>query len=173
MSSGEIDPRTFRDVLGHFPTGVTVVTGLDSAGQPQGITIGSFVSVSLDPPLVGFLPGKSSRSWPQMAATGKFCVNILGAEQSEACWRFAKEPVEDAQGRAPSKFDGIEWQPAGSGSPILADVIGWIDCSVDSVHDVGDHWFVVGKVTGLGHASDVNDAMVFFRGKVASVQEPS
>lgn len=169
MSGSDFDSRQFRDVMGHFPTGVTVVTGLDSAGRPQGITIGSFVSVSLDPPLVGFLPGKHSRSWPEIAKSGKFCVNILGSDQGEDCWRFAKEPVEDEHGHTPNKFDGVQWRPAASGAPILADVIGWIDCVVDSVHDVGDHWFVVGRVTDLGHADDVDNAMVFFRGKVASV----
>lgn len=169
MSGVEFDSRQFRDVMGHFPTGVTVVTGMDSAGQPQGITIGSFVSVSLDPPLVGFLPGKNSRSWPEIAKSGKFCVNILGADQSEACWRFAKEPVEDEHGNTPNKFDGVPWHSADSGAPILADVIGWIDCTIEAVHDVGDHWFVVGKVTNLGHGVNVENAMVFFRGKVASV----
>lgn len=173
MSSAEFDSRKFRDVMSHFPTGVTVVTGLDNSAQPHGITIGSFVSVSLDPPLVGFLPGKNSRSWPQIAESGKFCVNILGSDQAEDCWRFAKEPVEDEQGNTPNKFDGVNWKPAGSGAPILGSVIGWIDCTVDSVHDVGDHWFVVGMVTSLGHAADVDNAMVFFRGKVASVQVSS
>jgi flavin reductase (DIM6/NTAB) family NADH-FMN oxidoreductase RutF len=158
--------------MGHLPTGVTVVTGLDGSGQPQGITIGSFVSVSLDPPLVGFLPGKNSRSWPQIAESGKFCVNILGSDQEELCWRFAKEPVEDEQGHTPNKFEGVNWEPGQGGAPILSDVIGWIDCTVDSVHDVGDHWFVVGRVTNLGHAADVANAMVFFRGKVASVKGP-
>ena len=167
--TSSIDPRHFRNVLGHFPTGVTVVTGLDSSGQPLGITIGSFVSVSLDPPLVGFLPGTSSRSWPLIAGSGSFCVNILGAGQDELCWRFAKEPAEGEAG----KFSGVEWTAAGSGSPILPGVIGWIDCDIDAVHDAGDHFFVVGRVRDMSHAADVADAMVFFRGKVASVKTPA
>ncbi len=164
--TSSIDPRHFRDVLGHFPTGVTVVTGLDGAGHPLGITIGSFVSVSLDPPLVGFLPGTSSRSWPRIAESGSFCVNILGAGQDELCWRFAKEPVDSDDG----KFAGLDWTAAGSGSPILPGVVGWIDCDIDAVHAAGDHHFVVGRVRELTHAAEVNDAMVFFRGKVASVR---
>jgi flavin reductase (DIM6/NTAB) family NADH-FMN oxidoreductase RutF len=164
--SAEIDPRHFRNVLGHFPTGVSVVTGVDGTGQPVGITIGSFVSVSLDPPLVGFLPGTSSRSWPRIASSGSFCVNILGAGQDELCWRFAKEPADATDGR----FAGIEWIAAGSGAPILPGVIGWIDCDIDAVHDAGDHFFVVGRVREMAHADDVTDAMVFFRGKVASVR---
>ncbi len=164
-----IDPRHFRDVLGHFPTGVTVVTGLDAAGAPHGITIGSFVSVSLDPPLVGFLPGRSSRSWPLIAGSGSFCVNILGAGQDELCWRFAKEPADGEAGR----FGGLDCAAAGSGSPILPGVIGWIDCDIDAVHEAGDHQFVVGRVREMAHADAVSDAMVFFRGKVASVKTPA
>lgn len=153
-------------MLGHVPTSVVVVTGLDAHGAPQGITIGSFVSVSLDPPLVGFLPGRSSRSWPLIAQSGSFCVNILAAGQDELCWRFAKEPADGEDGR----FTGLDWSKAPSGSPILPGVIGWIDCRIDSVSDAGDHVFVVGRVIDMAHADDVDNAMVFFRGKVASVR---
>ena len=168
MSDAPIDPRHFRNVLGHFPTGVTVVTGLDASGKPHGITIGSFVSVSLDPPLVGFLPGLSSRSWPLIEQSGSFCVNILAAGQDELCWRFAKEPAEGEDGR----FGGVDWKKAPSGSPILPGVIGWIDCRIDSVSYAGDHLFVVGRVQQMEHAENADDAMVFFRGKVASVAMP-
>lgn len=163
--SDPVDPRRFRDVLGHFPTGVTVVTGVDGAGKPHGITIGSFVSVSLDPPLVGFLPGKSSRSWPLIEQSRSFCVNILAAGQDDLCWRFAKEPADGEDG----KFVGLEWSTSSTGSPILPEVVGWIDCSIESVTDAGDHWFVLGRVVDLAHQPDVTDAMVFFRGKVTSV----
>lgn len=168
MTEPSIDSRHFRNVLGHFPTGVTVVTGLDAAGRPHGITIGSFVSVSLDPPLVGFLPGKNSRSWPAIAESGSFCVNILGAGQDELCWRFAKEPVEGE-----SKFDGVEWKPSVSGSPILPGVIGWIDCAIEASVEAGDHFFVEGRVRAMEHAADVDNAMIFFRGKVAKIDMPS
>ncbi len=163
--SESVDPRLFRDVLGHFPTGVTVVTGVDERGTPHGITIGSFVSVSLEPPLVGFLPGKRSRSWPLIAGSGSFCVNILGAGQDELCWRFAKEPAEGED----TKFVGVEWTRSTTGSPILPGVVGWIDCTIDAVSEAGDHWFVLGRVVDLSHQSDVSSAMVFFRGKVTSV----
>jgi flavin reductase (DIM6/NTAB) family NADH-FMN oxidoreductase RutF len=163
--SNEIDPITFRQVLGHFPTGVTVVTGLDGGGQPNGLTIGSFTSVSLDPPLVGFLPGKSSASWPAIAESGAFCVNILGSDQADLCWRFAK----DVDGR----YDGVEWVPAPTGSPILPGVVAWIDCAVEHVYEMGDHWFVLGRVREMAHAADVSNAMVFFRGKVAGIDMPT
>jgi flavin reductase (DIM6/NTAB) family NADH-FMN oxidoreductase RutF len=169
MTDSQIDPRHFRNVLGHFPTGVTVVTGLDAAGAPHGITIGSFVSVSLDPPLVGFFPGIASKSWQAIAESGSFCVNILGAGQDELCWKFAKEP---AAGET-SKFAGVDWTPSSTGSPILPSIIGSIDCKVEAVHETGDHLFVIGRVHDMSHADDVDNAMVFFRGKVASVNMPT
>ena len=169
MTDSQIDPRHFRNVLGHFPTGVTVVTGLDAAGAPHGITIGSFVSVSLDPPLVGFFPGIASKSWQAIAESGSFCVNILAAGQDELCWKFAKEP---AAGET-SKFTGVDWTPSSTGSPILPGIIGSIDCKVEAVHETGDHLFVIGRVHDMSHADDVDNAMVFFRGKVAAVDMPT
>lgn len=161
----DIDSAQFRQVLGHFPTGVTVITGLDADGNPRGVTIGSFTSVSLDPPLVGFLPGKSSTSWPAIAETGRFLVNVLGSSQGELCWRFAKD--------SESRCDGLEWVPAPSGLPILPGVVAWIDCSIEHVYEMGDHWFVLGRVNELAHSADVSDAMVFFRGKVAGIHLPA
>ena len=167
--TSNVDPALFRAVLGHAPTSVVVVTGRDSNGKPFGITIGSFVSVSLDPPLVGFLPGVASKSWQAIAESGAFCVNILAAGQDELCWKFAKEP---AAGET-SKFAGVDWTPSSTGSPVLPGIIGSIDCKVEVVHETGDHLFVIGRVHGMSHADDVNDAMVFFRGKVASVNMPT
>jgi len=169
MTDSQIDPRHFRNVLGHFPTGVTVVTGLDAAGAPHGITIGSFVSVSLDPPLVGFFPGIASKSWQAIAESGSFCVNILGAGQDELCWKFAKEPAAVET----SKFAGVDWTPSSTGSPILPGIVGSIDCKVEAVHETGDHLFVIGRVHDMSHADDVDNAMVFFRGKVAAVDMPT
>ncbi|MEY3055444.1 MAG: hypothetical protein RL550_1967, partial [Actinomycetota bacterium] len=113
------------------------------------------------------LPGKKSRSWPAIAESGSFCVNILGAGQDELCWRFAKEPADGE-----SKFEGVEWTPAGSGSPILPGVIGWIDCTVEASVEAGDHLFVEGRVQAMEHAADVGNAMIFFRGKVAKIDMP-
>lgn len=161
------DSAHFRKVMGHVPTPVTVVTGVDDRGRPLGLTIGSFTSVSLDPPLVGFFPGVSSTSWPRMQAGGAFCVNVLAEGQDELCWRFAKEAPADADGR----FDGVAWTPGATGSPVLPGVVAWIDCRIDQVIQVGDHWFVVGAVQAMHHA-DVDagqsgDAMTFYRGKVS------
>src|ERR1700712_1321987 len=113
--SVEIDPMHFRQVLGHFATGVAVITGIDSEGNPAGMAVGSFTSVSLDPPLVAFLPDKSSTSWPKIKEGGSFCVNVLGAHQQHVSRAFATKGGE--------KFAAFTWKPAGSGSPMIDDVL--------------------------------------------------
>lgn len=149
-----IDPNEFRRVLGHFPTGVTVVTGADADGA-TGMAIGSFASVSLDPPLVMFCPGKDSASWSQIKKTGSFCVNVLGEDQKDVCGVFAS--------KADDKFAGIEWTTEATGSPVIPGSIAWIDCEVHAIHDGGDHDIVVGKVVALDTAAD-NGPLLFFQG---------
>jgi 3-hydroxy-9,10-secoandrosta-1,3,5(10)-triene-9,17-dione monooxygenase reductase component len=155
------DGARFRQVLGHFPTGVTVITADPVGHPPVGITIGSFTSVSLDPPLVGFLPQKNSHSWPHIEKAGSFCVNILAADQGDLCWKFTK--FSDVL------FDGVDWRKAPSGSPILDGAIAWIDCTIDRVVDAGDHWFVLGSVQHLD-AGD-GDPLLFFKGKLGGFQQ--
>lgn len=155
--------KQFRQVLGNFPTGVVIVSGIDQSGLPQGVTIGSFTSVSLDPPLVGFFPNFNSASWPAIASSGSFCVNVLAEDQGELCWRFAKETV--------GRYEGVQWTPAPSGSPKIAGALAYIDCTIESSSQVGDHLFVVGRVQHLEKVSDSDKAMVFFRGAVAGVSQ--
>ena len=114
----DIDSGVFRNVLGHFPTGVTAVTAVNN-GKPIGMAIGSFTSVSLEPPLVAFLPGKESGSWKEIREAGSFCVNVMGQDQMEVCGVMAS--------RAEDKFADVEWSPAGSGSPIISGSIAYID----------------------------------------------
>jgi 3-hydroxy-9,10-secoandrosta-1,3,5(10)-triene-9,17-dione monooxygenase reductase component len=157
--------KEFRTVLGHFPTGVTVVTAIDpSDGDPipVGLTIGSFTSVSLEPPLVGFLPQTDSDTWKAIERSGRFVVNELNCEQGELCWRFAKS------GNEQERFDGVGWRPAPSGAPILDQAVAWIDCEIEGVHEMGDHYFVLGRVTDLG-ADPVESGepplpLLFYRG---------
>lgn len=162
--TANFDSARFRHVLGHLPTGVVIVTGLDAEAQPVGVTIGSFVSVSLDPPYVGFFIGKS-RSWSDISSGTLFCANVLSDAQSELCWRFAKDPVDGAANR----FDGLEWQQSLNGMPILSGILASIDCTVVSVTPAGDHRFVLAHVTSL-HTTDIgNGAMIFYKGKVGGV----
>jgi flavin reductase (DIM6/NTAB) family NADH-FMN oxidoreductase RutF len=151
------DSRHFRAVLGHFPTGVTIVTGL-AAGQPVGFTIGSFTSISLDPPLVGFFPQTDSETWAAMAPYGHFCVNVLRSHQADLCWRFAKT------GETDGRFDELEWRPSATGCPVIEGVGAWIDCDIADSIVLGDHYLVVGAVVGLDHHAEPPVPLVFYRG---------
>lgn len=151
-----IDTARFRQVLGHFPTGVTVVTATGSDGRPAGLAVGSFFSVSLDPPLVAFCASKSSSSYPKIETVGHFAVNVLAEDQEELCRAFAASEGD--------KFSGVGHRPSpGTGSPILADVLAWIDCEIEAVHEAGDHWIVVGRVHDLEVVHE-GGPLIFFRG---------
>jgi flavin reductase (DIM6/NTAB) family NADH-FMN oxidoreductase RutF/DNA-binding IclR family transcriptional regulator len=153
--TGTISASQFRQVLGHFPTGVAVVTGVDAEGKPAGMAVGSFSSVSLDPPLVAFMPDRSSSSWPKFRDAGSFCVNILGAEQESVCRAFAM--------RGGDKFAELSWRPAGSGAPVLDGVLAWIDCDTEVIHEAGDHYIVIGRVRELDIGTPALP-LVFFQG---------
>ena len=136
-----IDPMQFRKVLGHYPTGVCAITAMDSEGNVAGMAVGSFTSVSLDPPLVAFLPDRSSTSWPKIARIGKFCVNVLSDKQLDICKRLASKEA--------NKFEGLEYHLSQNGSPIIKDVVAWIDCDLERVDEAGDHYIVIGAVRDL------------------------
>ena len=158
--NSQFDSKEFRTVLGHFPTGVVIISGLDNAGKPQGLTIGSFNSISLDPPLVGFFVGGNSKSWPAMAESGVFCVNVLAATQGELCWRFAKESED--------RYEGVKWSHSQLKSPMIDGCIAFIDCKTESVSQIGDHLFVVGRVQSLMAAAVAGNPMVFSKGAVVT-----
>lgn len=161
MSEPAIDPATYRQVLGHFPTGVTVITSADD-GRRVGLAVGSFFSVSLDPPLVGFCVGRQSASWPKIQAAGWFCVNVLAADQEEVSRAFAT--------KAEDKFAGLAYDAApASGAPRLGGALAWIDCQLDAVHAAGDHDVVIGRVHDLA-VPDEGTPLIFFRGGYAQVQ---
>ena len=120
------------------------------------MVVGTFTSVSLDPPLVGFLPDKNSSTWPLIAAAGHFCVNVLARDQMEACRQIA--------GKGPDKFAGIEMALSDHGHPVIAGSIARIDCTIHDVVDAGDHWFVLGRVLTLEATRD-DDPMLFWRGR--------
>ena len=157
-SDQALDPKHFRSVMGHFPTGVVVVAGASSAGELAGMTIGSFVSVSLEPPLVGFFIGSGSPSWKKIAESGKFCASVLSVEQEAWCWRFAKE--------SEARFDGVPYTRGMNGSPRLDGSVAWIECDVHQVTAAGDHDFVLGHVTTLEASTQSAGAMTFYRGAI-------
>jgi flavin reductase (DIM6/NTAB) family NADH-FMN oxidoreductase RutF len=145
----------YRRTLGSYPTGVVLITG-DGADGPVGLAIGSFTSVSLDPPLVGFLPDKGSSSWPKIAETGSFCVNILAADQLDACKAFAMKGGD--------KYGSVTWRTAATGSPVIEGVVAWIDCTTERVDAAGDHWFVLGRVQEMAVERDDSGPLLFYRG---------
>lgn len=153
------DPQRFRRILGHYPTGVTVVTAIGDDGTPEGMVVGSFTSVSLDPPLVAFLPASNSGSWARLRTAGRFCVNILGADHEQLCRQFAA--------RGGDKYSGVAWAPAPSGSPIIDGAVAWIDCETETVHTAGDHDIVIGRVLDLDSA-DEGLPLLFFQGGYGS-----
>lgn len=155
-ATGPVDGATFRRVLGHYPTGVCVVTAIDPYGAAVGMVVGSFTSVSLKPPLVAFFPDKSSSSWPRIESAGRFCVNVLASDQNSLCGRFAS--------KVPDKFAGIAFSLSANGSPVLTDVVAWIDCNLYAVHEAGDHFIALGEVVGLETMREAQP-MLFFQGK--------
>ena len=156
----EPEPRRFRQVLGHFATGVTVITTADEDG-PAGFACQSFAAVSLEPPLVLFCPSRESVTWPRIARAGHFCANVLGADQRELARTFG---VSGATGT--DKFEGVRWSPSPAGSPVLDGALTWVSAVVEAVHEAGDHHLVLGRVTELG-ACDAGPPLLFYRGRYA------
>ncbi|MEU4210130.1 flavin reductase family protein [Streptomyces sp. NPDC026206] len=156
-------PEEFRNVLGHFASGVTVITAPGVEGQqPAGFACQSFSSLSLDPPLVVFMVARTSTSWPRIARTGVFCVNILGSGQGALCRGFAVRSSQTAD-----KFADVphERTPV-TGSPRIEGVPAWADCTIHAVHTAGDHLIVVGRVETLGVDESAASAgpLLFHRG---------
>ena len=148
------DQAHYRAVLGHFATGVTVIAAMDG-DHPAGLSVNSFTSVSLDPPLVAFCVAKRSSTWPRIRETGQFTVSILAEDQEELSRVFATSGAD--------KFRGVAWWAGPSGGPVLAGAVAWIDCTVESEHEAGDHVIVVGWVRDLDVAAD-SKPLIFYRG---------
>src|SRR4029077_12463364 len=137
LTAPSISSADFRNVMAHVPTSVAVVAATTPSG-PAGLTLGSFVSVSLDPPLVGFFPAHTSTSWARVAESGRFAVSVLGDHAEAICRRFAASGGD--------KFDGLGWQRSPLGSPVLDDAVAWFDCELEAQHEAGDHWFVLARL---------------------------
>ncbi|ARU16560.1 flavin reductase family protein [Croceicoccus marinus] len=151
----EIDPAHFRSVLGNYPTGVCVVTAFDQQAGAVGMVVGSFGSVSLEPPLVAFYIGAGSSSWAQIRECGHFCVNVLGEDQLELCKRIAS--------RKEDKFHDVAHRQSDNGMPVLDGVVATIECTIESETDAGDHVIVLGRVMNLTSERD-GGPLLFFRG---------
>ncbi|NED60802.1 flavin reductase family protein, partial [Streptomyces sp. SID10244] len=149
------EARYLRDVLGNFPTGVVAVTTMVTDDEPAGMVVGSFTSVSLDPPLVSFLVDRSSTTLPKILDADRFCANALASDQEWLCRQMSK--------RGTDRFTGVTWQQSEYRNPILDGVVAWVDCTIEKTVELGDHFLVVGRIQDLTVAS-VKRPLLFFRG---------
>jgi 3-hydroxy-9,10-secoandrosta-1,3,5(10)-triene-9,17-dione monooxygenase reductase component len=154
----DLSPYRFRHVLGHFCTGVSVITALDR-NEPVGFACQAFCALSVDPPLVLFCPARSLVSWPRIARAGYFCVNVLSAGQARVARVFGTPGAD--------KFGSVRWSVSPCGGPVLDGVLTWAGCSVLAVHEAGDHYIVIGKVTELG-SCESREPLLYYRGRLGN-----
>ncbi|MDK2760985.1 MAG: flavin reductase [Sphingopyxis sp.] len=150
------DPRTLRDAMGCFATGVTIVTALDPAGAPVGLTANSFTSVSLDPPLLLVCIANSGGTAPMLREAAHFGVNVLQIGQQPASNRFAT--------RGEDRFANLPWAPGQTGVPLLGSSLVSFECEREAVHEAGDHYILVGRVV-RAQFEPHRDPLLYFRGK--------
>lgn len=161
LPSTVIEPTRFREALGHYASGITVITShID--GENVGFTCQSFYSVSMNPPLVSFSVMSSSASFPKIRQAGRFAVNILSEEQVKISNQFAR--------RGADKWDGVEWQESPLGNPIIAGSLHWLDCEIYAEHAAGDHLIVIGEVKAI----DLQEAaptqpLLYFKGQYRNI----
>ena len=141
-SAGARRKSEWRQILGHYPTGIAVVTSVDAAGQPVGMIVGTFTSVSEEPPLVGFLPQRTSRTFADIRKAGRFRASVLGSEHETLCRQFFSSVTD--------RFASDQWEYDTHGVPRLKDAVAWFDATIDEVLPAGDHFFVLGAVQDLG-----------------------
>ncbi len=150
-----IEPAWYRRVLGQYPTGVCVVTAAGPAGSPIAMVVGSFTSVSLDPPLVAFLPARSSATWKELSACRRLCINVLSSSQEKLCRQIA--------GKDPQWLAGQILADGANGAPRLAGSLAAIECDIEQIVAAGDHDIVLCRVTALELGAG-ETALIFFRG---------
>ena len=134
----QVTPQVFREVMGRLASGVTVVTALGAGHEPHGFTATAVCSVSMDPPLVLVCVGREAHTPRAIRASGRYALNFLHSGDASASDRFA--------GSGEHKFEEVEWRPAPDGSPLLPDVLAWLECDVERYVDAGDHTIFIGRV---------------------------
>jgi flavin reductase (DIM6/NTAB) family NADH-FMN oxidoreductase RutF len=158
----ELSAADFRHAIGHFATGVTIVTSVGIYGEPVGTTANAVSSLSLDPPLILVCFDRSSQTLEAVLAHGAFAVNVLGARQQHLSAHFARRGLAAA-------WDGVRHRRGQTGSPRLADVIASLECTVERRLDGGDHVIIVGRVREVETSADDTAPLVFWRGRYASL----
>jgi 3-hydroxy-9,10-secoandrosta-1,3,5(10)-triene-9,17-dione monooxygenase reductase component len=162
----EVVPETFRKVMGHFVTGVTVVTSFDAAGRPAGITVNALSSVSLEPPLVVVALDRRRFITPIIHASGRFAVNILGEGQQTLSDCFAGAPVTPGR----EAFCGAAWRAGATGLPLLDGAIATLECTVTGWHPVGDHDLFIGRVDALANEDHHPQPLLYYRRRYLRVE---
>jgi 3-hydroxy-9,10-secoandrosta-1,3,5(10)-triene-9,17-dione monooxygenase reductase component len=159
-----VDQSTYRQVLGRFATGVTLVTGTDpETDTPCALVANSFTSVSIDPPLISFCAGLGSTTWPRLRRSGSFVVNVLGEHHEEICRAIV--------GKHPDSLELLFDAPKGvSGAPMLPEALAWIECEIETIHEAGDHELVIGRVSDL-RVADERAPLVFYNGKFVRLSQ--
>jgi flavin reductase (DIM6/NTAB) family NADH-FMN oxidoreductase RutF len=156
-----IGPADFRHVLGHFATGVTVVTTADTDGRPAGLTVSAFASVSLEPPLVLVCIDHKAQTYPAMLERGRFAINVLGAAQADVSRRFASSDLD--------KFDGVPYRMGALDVPLLDGSLAHLECSTMNTHVNGDHTIFVGLVERAWAAT--GEPLLYYRGRYERLRE--
>jgi flavin reductase (DIM6/NTAB) family NADH-FMN oxidoreductase RutF len=157
------DALAFRQVLGAFPTGVTIVATRDGDGAPCGMTVNAFCSVSLDPPLVLVCVQDGASSHDPLLESGSFAISVLATDQGDLAAHFAAGPPD-------VRFLDVRWHEGPGGDPVVDGAAAWLACSLEAVHPGGDHSILVGRVVDLGLGED--DALVFYKGTYGRVSPP-
>jgi 3-hydroxy-9,10-secoandrosta-1,3,5(10)-triene-9,17-dione monooxygenase reductase component len=154
----------FRATLGHFASGIVIIAARHE-GRPVGLSIQSFASLSLDPPLVSLSVSLSSMTWPVIAEEGQFCASILSADQEAVCRRFAVSGAD--------KFAGVPWTASPrTRSPRIDGALAWVDCGIRSVYQAGDHWLIVADVLDLGRGGRPGPPLLFYQGAFGTLSVP-
>ncbi|RFA10627.1 flavin reductase [Subtercola boreus] len=158
-----IDPRAFRNTLGHYASGITIIGGLEG-DEPVGFTCQSFYSVSTEPPLVSFSVMVNSTTYPRIRETGKFSVNVLSHEQHEISNQFARKGTD--------KWAGIDWAATANRNPVIADTLMWLDCDIWAEYEAGDHYIVIGRVNEMSSADwHTRQPLLYFKGQYRHLRD--
>lgn len=158
------DPAIFREVMGHYPTGVVIVTGMHPEGEALAMIVGTFTSVSMEPPLVAFLPMRSSRTFERLSECESLCINVLTDGQEPTGRTIAS--------RYENKLEGIDWSPCSSGAPMLHGSLAWLDVHLDQVIDAGDHYIALCAIDDMA-VNNPTAPLIFFQGGYGGFAVPS
>lgn len=166
MSTQELtlDQGALRTVLGHYPTGVVIVTGIAPDGEHLAMIVGTFTSVSLDPPLVAFLPMKTSKTFQRLRECASMCINVLTGDQEDLGRIIAS--------RWENKLDGVDWFTSPAGSPVFRDSLAWLDVTLEQSIEAGDHWIALCRIDDLA-VNNPSNPLIFFQGGYGRFVTPS